>query len=83
MTKKKEDEGAKKTASASKAKKEKKILYEAVQENSTKNFIIIGALSKADLLQQYRYEESVYGKEDIEPSITDDELEKIIKDFLE
>lgn len=80
MTTKKES--TKKTAAAPKVKKEKKILYEAVQENSTPKHVIIGALSLAGLLKQYRYEESAYGKEDIEPSITSDELEKIIKKFL-
>lgn len=80
MTTKKES--TKKTDTAPKPKKEKKILFEAVQENSTPKHVIVGALSLAGLLKQYRYEESVYGKEDIEPSITDDELEKIIKKFL-
>ncbi len=78
MTNKKES--TKKTAA--KAKKDKKILYEAVQENSTKTWIIIGALSVAGLLPQYRWEESAYGHEDIEPSITEEELNKIIKNFI-
>lgn len=79
MTTKKEST---KKADAPKPKKEKKILFEAVKENSTPKHVIVGALSFAGLLKQYRYEESVYGKEDIEPSITDDELEKIIKKFI-
>ena len=62
--------------------KTKKILYEAVQGNPTRNYIIVGALSRAGLLKQYREEEAVYGVENLKPSITDDELNKIIKDYL-
>lgn len=62
--------------------KTKKILYEAVKDNPTRNYIIIGALSRAGLLKQYREEEAVYGIENSKPSITDDELNKIIKDYL-
>lgn len=62
--------------------KTKKILYEAVKDNPTRNYIIIGALSRAGLLKQYREEEAVYGIENLKPSITDDELNKIIKDYL-
>ena len=62
--------------------KTKKILYEAVQGNPTRNYIIVGALSRAGLLRQYREEEAVYGIENLKPSITDDELNKIIKDYL-
>lgn len=62
--------------------KTKKILYEAVRDNPTRNYIIVGALSRAGLLKQYREEEAVYGVENLKPSITDDELNKIIKDYL-
>ncbi len=79
MTKKKTE--GKTTKKNNTPVKDKKILYEAVQENNTPNFIIIGALSKAGLLTQYEYEKSVYGKEDLEPTITLDELEMIIKNF--
>ena len=83
MTKKKSEEKTKKTnTSAPSSAKEKLILFEAVQKNPTENYIIVGALSKADLLTQYRKEEAEYGIEDINPSITMDELDKIIKDFL-
>lgn len=58
------------------------ILFEAVQENKTPNFIIIGALSKAGLLGKYREEESEYGVENIKPSITAKELDKIIKNYI-
>lgn len=63
-------------------KQNKKILYEAVQENRTPNYIIVGALSRAGLLKQYREEEAVYGVENLKPSITDSELNKMIKDYL-
>ena len=83
MTKKKSEEKTKKNnTSAPSSAKEKLILFEAVQKNPTENYIIVGALSKADLLTQYRKEEAEYGIEDINPSITMDELDKIIKDFL-
>lgn len=82
MTKKKSEEKTKKTNTSAPQAKEKLILFEAVQKNPTENYIIVGALSKADLLTQYRKEEAEYGIEDIAPSITMDELDKIIKDFL-
>lgn len=64
-------------------KKPKKILYEAVQENKTENFIIVGALTKAGLIDQYAHEKEVYlsKTEEIKPTITDDELNKIIKNY--
>ena len=81
MIKKKSEEKTTNETPA-KASKEKLILYEAVQENPEQNYIIIGALSKAGLLDQYREEEAVHGIEDITPSITMDELNKHIKEFL-
>lgn len=75
MTTKKTE--AKKEVTASK----KLTLFDAVQKSKVKNFIIVGALSKAGLLEQYRKEEAENGIEDIEPSITMTELNKIIKNF--
>ena len=80
MTKKKTEKNTEKTPA--KAQGEKLILFEAVQAHPVKNYIIVGALSSAGLLPQYRQEESEYGVEDITPSITMDELDKIIKKFL-
>ncbi|MBQ9024752.1 MAG: hypothetical protein IJ104_00585 [Methanobrevibacter sp.] len=60
----------------------KLILFEAVQEHPEREYIIIGALTNAGLIKQYREEEVIYGKEDIKPSITIDELNKIIKNFI-
>lgn len=68
--------------SAKSTSKEKKILYEAVQEHPKDNYIIMGALSLAGLLDQYCQEEKIYGRFNIEPSISDDELDKIIKKFI-
>ena len=65
-----------------KAPKEKLILLELVDAYPERQDIKIGALSRAGLLDQYRYEESVYEKEDITPSITVEEFTKIIKDYL-
>ncbi len=75
MTTKKTE--AKKEVTASK----KLTLFDAVQKSKVKNFVIVGALSKAGLLEQYRKEEAENGIEDIEPSITMTELNKIIKNF--
>lgn len=76
-TKKTEAKKEVKEATASK----KLTLFDAVQKSKVKNFIIVGALSKAGLLEQYRKEEAENGIEDIEPSITMTELNKIIKNF--
>lgn len=65
-----------------KPKQEKLILYEVVRDNPTPTYIIVGALSLAGLLPQYKAEEEIYSIEDIEPSITTDELNKIIKNFI-
>lgn len=80
MTKK--SESNEKTKTPANAAAEKLILFEAVQKHPTENYIIIGALSKAGLLIQYQEEEVAYGIEDIEASITMDELDKIVKNFL-
>lgn len=64
------------------ASKEKLILLEVVNEYPERMDIKIGALSRAGLLTQYRYEESVHEKEEIKPSITVDEFTKILKDYL-
>lgn len=59
----------------------KKTLKQAVEDSDERLFVIIGALSKANLLNDY-YDEIENEKiKDIEPSITDEELTKIIKDF--
>ena len=59
-------------------------LYDAVLMHEEQTPIIIGALSKAGLLEQYRHEKVaiISGMEDIAPSITLNELDKIIKKFL-
>ena len=82
MTKKesKKDNGAPKKEEEN--TKEKLILFEAVDKHPTKNYIILGALTYAGLIKQYTEEEAVYGKEDIKPTITIDELNKIIKNFI-
>ena len=83
MTKKKSEEKPKeKTSASTKNAAEKLILFEAVQKHPKPNYVIVGALSQADLLQQYLAEEAVYGIEDITPSITMDDLNKIVKNFL-
>lgn len=68
--------------SAKRQPKEKLILCELVEAYPVKKNIIIGALAKKGLLDQYNHELSVYEKEEIKPSITVDELTKILNDFL-
>lgn len=78
MTTKKKTE----TKNETKQNSKKEVLYELVQKSDTSNYIIVGALSRAGLLAQYEYEKEVYGKEVISPTITEAELDKIIKTFL-
>ena len=42
----------------------------------------MGALTQAGLYNQYKQEETIYGVENIKPSITTDELNKIIKNYI-
>ncbi|MDO5849310.1 MAG: hypothetical protein Q4P18_07230 [Methanobrevibacter sp.] len=77
MTKK----SVKKEVKTSRVKEKKLTLYDAVQKNPTRNYIIVGALSKAGLLEQYYEEKEKHGVEVVKPSITESELEKIIKNF--
>ncbi len=60
----------------------KKILYEAVKENPTEHYIIVGALARAGLLEQYEQEKLDYRKGIVKPTITDEKLNKIIKDYI-
>lgn len=63
-------------------RQKKLILCEAVEAYPEQNWVIMGALSQSDLLEQYHQELEDYGYKDIKPSITADELDKIIKEFL-
>lgn len=81
MTRRKEED-TKKEETSKKPVGEKLILFEAVENNPTPNYIVLGALSLAGLIRQYEEEKLVYGIEDLEPSITADELNKIIKKFI-
>lgn len=60
----------------------KRVLVELVAESPEREFKIIGALAKAGLLSQYEHEKECLGRFDIEPSITEEEFEKILSDFL-
>lgn len=82
MTKRNEKNEEVKKEAPKKNTAPKLILFEAVQDNPTPIYIIVGALTTAGLINQYEQEELVYGIEDIEPSITADELNKIIKQFI-
>ena len=82
MTAKKNKTEKKKDDSAKKTPMEKLILCELVEAYPVEKRIILGALAKAGLLDQYNHELLVYEKEEIKPSITVDELTKILNDFL-
>lgn len=82
MTTKKNKNEKKKDDSAKKSPGEKLILYELIEAYPVEKSIILGALAKAGLIDQYNHELSVYEKEEIKPSITVDELTKILNDFL-
>ena len=60
----------------------KRMLIELVAESPVREFKLIGALARAGLLSQYEHEKAVYGKFDIEPSITEKEFDKLLSDFL-
>lgn len=76
MTKKKEEPAPKKDTG------KKRILYELVDESPLREYIIVGALAKAGLLPQFEQEKKDYGFEDLKPSITQKEFDKILSDFL-
>ena len=80
MTKKKE-EPVKETKEVKDTGK-KRILYELVDESDLREYIIVGALVKAGLLPQFEQEKVEYGLEDIKPTITQKEFDKILSDFL-
>lgn len=71
--------------SEEKTKKEnspKKILYELVKESEIEEHKIMGALAKAGLIEQYEDEKTKFNRFDIEPTLTQAEFDKILKDFL-
>lgn len=61
---------------------QKRILYELVAESPLREYILVGALAKAGLLPQFEQEKLDYGYEDVKPSITQKEFDKIVSDFL-
>lgn len=52
------------------------------KKNPTEHFIIVGALARAGLLEQYNQEKLDYPKGIVKPTITDEQLNKIIKDYI-
>ena len=76
MTKKKEEPAEAKDAG------KKRILYELVEESPLREYVICGALGKAGLLPQFEQEKIDYGFNDVEPSVTQKEFDKIVSDFL-
>lgn len=76
MTKKAEEKTKKENNSP------KKILYELVKESKIEEHKIMGALGKAGLIEQYEDEKIKFRRFDIEPTLTQAEFDKILKDFL-
>lgn len=62
------------------SKKDKFTLVELVENSELHRPLIIMNLSRAGLFEQYEYEVENYGKEDIEPSLTEDEFNKLMGD---
>ena len=69
----------KKAADEKKTKEEKFTLVELGQSSDVHYPSLIMDLHRAGLLEQYKQELEVYGKEDIEPSITEAEFKKIVE----
>lgn len=60
----------------------RRILYELINESEIEEHKIMGALGKAGLIEQYENEKLKYNRFDIEPTLTQAEFDKILKDFL-
>lgn len=60
----------------------KRILYELVAESPLREYVLVGALAKAGLLPQFEQEKKEYGFQDLKPSLTQKEFDKIVSDFL-
>lgn len=76
MTKKSEEKTKKENNTS------KRILYELVNESEIEEHKIMGALGKAGLIEQYENEKLKYNRFNIEPTLTQAEFDKILKDFL-
>ena len=77
MTKKKEEPAPEKKDAG-----KKRILYELVAESPLREYVLVGALAKAGLLPQFEQEKINYGFQDLKPSLTQKEFDKIVSDFL-
>ena len=69
----------KKTADEKKSEEEKFTLVELVESSDIHYPSLVMDLHRAGLLEQYKQELEVYGKEDIAPSITEAEFKKIVE----
>ena len=76
MTKKSEEKTKKENNTS------KRILYELVNESEIEEHKLMGALGKAGLIEQYENEKLKYNRFNIEPTLTQAEFDKILKDFL-
>lgn len=77
MTTKNEEE-KKEESTVKKRKSTKKVLADLVLNSDVPFTKIVLELSRAGLLKQFEEEVAVYGKEDLKPTITEDEFNKIL-----
>lgn len=82
MTRKKQEPAAEEVKETKPSAGQKRILYELVAESALREYVIVGALAKAGLLPQFEQEKKEYGYQDVKPSITQKEFDKILSDFL-
>ena len=73
----------KKQTKKSEPQDEKYTLLELVANSTVRSPIIMMELHHAGLLNQYKQEKQDYGLEEIEPSMTQKEFDKIVKDYGE
>ena len=65
----------------SKKTEKKAVLYDLVNQSNERKYIIVGALSKAGLKEQYDTEKEIIGVKNVKPSITHSEFNKILKNY--
>ena len=69
-----------KESTKKKSSAKKFTLVELVANSDLHYPLIVMNLSRAGLLEQYEYEQEVFGRLDIAPSLTQDEFNKLMED---
>ena len=63
-------------------KTEKKaVLFDLAKQSQEREYVIVGALSKAGLKNQYDTEKEEVGVQNVKPTITQSEFDKILMDY--